>query len=1004
MPTTLLIALSLTSCKKTPEEEPEPSVIMDVEQTATMAVPGLTANVEVLYNAYGVPTIFGENDADVARVHGYLIARDRFFFIDLTRRLGLGTVSELVGQDGLEIDIESRQRGAAHVLALMEEELERAPRQATYIDGYAAGINLYIEQAIAGDVPPPKEVELLAPMLGIETSVALQPFSRRDVLAGLAYTVFELAWEPGDVGRARDLDRFATLFDGAPLEDLRKAGMRADVFDRVIPPVDAFSAPDWAPGGDEPTSQALGTPRRPSAPLEMLDRLNERLHSAATRLGKDREAGFGSNAWAVQGAHSSSGSALLASDPHLPLSIPSYGWLVGIDTQELGGGELHAFGWQVTPTPFIGIGTNGDFAWGQTNAGGGDITDWYVEQITLDANGAPASSLFQGAQQPLTVTVDTYEVASVPLLGSAGGTMEIPRYSTFDGRWITSIEGREVDGPDDVNTGETAINLMGDWIVPEDLDGVDGITAVSFDYTGFDMRATVRAVEEMTRARSVDEFVGVSQDMVAYGLQFIGADSSGSILFTPYMAMPCRNNLPRNPDGSFVEGADPRFLIDGTQYGGFEVPSLEDGRVDFSQTDDPSKCLVSWADQAYTLDPMQGYVASANADPGGYSLDNVLTNDGPYIGGPWLEGYRLNEISLQLESLVGRGDVTVEDMRVLQSNHTSVIGKQLAPVLLDAIDAAAAASDVAGAAGATARLAALYDGSPARFDEVAQRIADWRDRGYAAESGVQTFYAAPTAEQQQDAVATMIFNAWMGRFQELALGDEGMPMGDHGRLGTMRMLLESRGNPSAAASHNPDTDESVYWDILSTPEVETSEEIAMLALVDALDFLEGPSTGPGEGGFETTDMDQWLWGLRHWVDMEPLLLDLLGDDLAFLVEDFVIDSAKLPLEPGLAPTDPRADVPGFPRHSDHKNVDAANSGTNGVRFDNSYGAVLRFVVELQPDGARGLAMMPGGQSADPTSPHFSDQAEGWLANEAMPFSTVPAEVAAMAVGRETFTP
>ena len=35
----------------------------------------------------------------------------------------------------------------------------------------------------------------------------------------------------------------------------------------------------------------------------------------------------------------------------------------------------------------------------------------------------------------------------------------------------------------------------------------------------------------------------------------------------------------------------------------------------------------------------------------------------------------------------------------------------------------------------------------------------------------------------------------------------------------------------------------------------------MLAkLADALTFLSSEPTGPGEGGFGTADMTQWLWG------------------------------------------------------------------------------------------------------------------------------------------------
>ena len=1002
-----LIALALMGCKDKDAAGPKPaSVIMGVPMTGGVHIDGLEGRVEVLYDKFGVPTIYGETEADVAHVHGYVIARDRFFFLDLTRRVGKGTTTELLGDDGLESDIESRQRGMIHVTDQIMEELENAPEVANYMDGYAAGINAFIADVRAGELDPPAEFELLGPFIGVDPIDALEEFDRRDIAASMAFLVFETAWEPGDVSRANDVARFETLFDGAPLEALRKAGARPDVFDRMIPPVDAQSAPDWASGGGPPSGPPANASRAPRPPSAMLADLEKRLDHAVSKMGKDRSAGFGSNTWAVSGDHTASGNALLAADPHLPLSIPAVMWLVGLDTKELGGGDLHVIGHQATPLLFMASGTNGDIAWGQTNAGGGDITDWYSEIIELDASGAPSSSLFQGAQHPLVSTVDTYVIADVPALGSVGRTEDIPRYQTFDGRWLNAIEGRDVDGPEDAGPGETAVNMMGQWVIPEDIDGIDGITAVSFDYTGFDMHGMGRAIEGTLHATDLADFIDVTEDFVAYGLQIVAADSSGSILYTPYMAMPCRSYLPRNPDGSFIDGADPKMLLDGTQYGAFEVPADAEGHVDFGQSDDPARCLVPWEEHPWSIDPDQGFLASANADPGGQSLDNDLTNDAYYIGGPWLEGFRQGEINDELADLVAAGGIDVEDMRVLQSNHDSVLGKWLGPVLVDAIDAARAARDAGETADAAGRIAAIYDADSARFDDVQGRMLDWESRGFKAESGVKTFYdGTPTAEQKADAVATTIFNAWMGPFVNNAVNDEGMPKGDHGTYGMIRMMLESRGpgNPGGFASYNPATEESVYWDILSTPDVETSEEIAVLALVGALDFLES-EPDDGAGGFGTADADEWLWGLKHWVVMEPLLLELLGSDFLFLLQDFQIDQKVFPMDDDIGPGDHRADVPGFPRHSDHKNVDAANSGSNGMNFDNSYGPTARMVVELHKDGARGINSIPGGQSSDPDSEHFSDLAKLWLANDTLPISTVPADAAHNAVRRESFAP
>src|SRR5688572_29058087 len=58
---------------------------------------GVTAPVTILRDAQGVPTIRAETRIDVARALGYLHGQDRFFQIDLLRRVAAGELSELFG-------------------------------------------------------------------------------------------------------------------------------------------------------------------------------------------------------------------------------------------------------------------------------------------------------------------------------------------------------------------------------------------------------------------------------------------------------------------------------------------------------------------------------------------------------------------------------------------------------------------------------------------------------------------------------------------------------------------------------------------------------------------------------------------------------------------------------------------------------------------------------------------------------------------------------------------
>jgi acyl-homoserine lactone acylase PvdQ len=153
-------------------------------------------------------------------------------------------------------------------------------------------------------------------------------------------------------------------------------------------------------------------------------------------------------------------------------------------------------------------------------------------------------------------------------------------------------------------------------------------------------------------------------------------------------------------------------------------------------------------------------------------------------------------------------------------------------------------------------------------------------------------------------------------------------------------------------------------------------------------------------------MSAWLWGLRHQVRLESLLIGFLGDQagLAALFNRFSITPQTLPLAPDLARDDPRRGLVGFPRSGDAYGVDAAHPGLRAQRFEYRNGPVFRLVVELTPERARGTVVLPGGQSGLNDSPHFADQAALWLGNQTLPLRFELDDVVAGATGREVYLP
>jgi penicillin G amidase len=119
-------------------------VLRPVAQTGgEVDLPGLTAEVEVLRDASGIPQVYADTDADLLRAQGYVHAQERFFEMDVRRHVTSGRLSELFGEDGLETDKMIRTMGwrrvAQQELALLDTETRAA------LTAYAEGVNAYLE-------------------------------------------------------------------------------------------------------------------------------------------------------------------------------------------------------------------------------------------------------------------------------------------------------------------------------------------------------------------------------------------------------------------------------------------------------------------------------------------------------------------------------------------------------------------------------------------------------------------------------------------------------------------------------------------------------------------------------------------------------------------------------------------------------------------------------------------------------------------------------------------
>jgi penicillin amidase len=111
----------------------------------TIAVAGPSAPIDIGRDGSGIVTIRAASEADAAFALGYAHAQDRLFQMDLTRRLGAGRLSEVIGPITLPTDRFMRRLGLYRVA---QANYDHLPAEAQRLfQSYAAGVNAYIAQS-----------------------------------------------------------------------------------------------------------------------------------------------------------------------------------------------------------------------------------------------------------------------------------------------------------------------------------------------------------------------------------------------------------------------------------------------------------------------------------------------------------------------------------------------------------------------------------------------------------------------------------------------------------------------------------------------------------------------------------------------------------------------------------------------------------------------------------------------------------------------------------------
>jgi len=452
--------------------------------TGVHVVNGLIGAVTIDRDALGIPHIVAKSQRDAMVGLGWALASDRLWQMDLLRRTALGRLSEVAGESTLESDRFIRFLGIADVAEQLVDAATDDGR--AMLSAFAHGVNLWIEHHML-----PLEFRLL--------HYRPEHWTPRDSLAILRLMGWSLS--------------------GFHHNDLIAEHLRHLIGDDWTDAIFAGRTAESPLVVHEPTSD-LAEPVITTGPLNTFPRNG------------------GSNAWVVSGSRSTSGSPLLASDPHLGYTNPSVWAEASIDAP-----GLRVSGVLMPGVPAIMIGRTPTFAWGLTAA---MLSQSFLYRERLSADGSAA--LTSGEMIPLNRRIETIGVKGrAPEQLIVRSTPRGPLFSDLESGWTTD--------------------------------------PVSLYWTGTEVSHDYDALLGLNRASSVAEAIALRGMVAAPSLNMAVADESGEIAsitigriadrdqrpglldpaahpprYVPSDALP----LERNPERGWIASANNRIV--GSDY------------------------------------------------------------------------------------------------------------------------------------------------------------------------------------------------------------------------------------------------------------------------------------------------------------------------------------------------------------------------------------------------------------------------------------------------------
>ena len=432
-----------------------------------------TGTVETVWDDKGVWSITGSDQVSLYYIFeamGYAVATDRLWQMELYRRQGCGTLSEIFGPSQLPTDVFIR------TIAYSEEELEEGFQNMDadaqkVVKGYVAGVNRRIHEIRDDQSQLPYEFKALSTQLGYNLIPA--DWNNGDVLAWIAMLLRNFDPEALDTGQ---MDNVALYQDLVPRFGPYGPAMFQDLRWTNDP-----EAQTYIVDGMALASNALSVDSTPTERFdEVADQMKNRNKKFKENLKKiNAYVKMGSYAWVVSGDKTDTGNPMIYSGPQMGFSVPSI-----VLEGSIRAGGMNISGMSVPGIPGIIIGRTPHHAWSM-QVGHSHTTDYYLEYLSA-------------------VSLHRYETIKV----AGGSDVILPVFRSAHGPVVNPM-------PFDPTS-----------YVP---DPTNPIVAWKYAHWGYEFE-TIGAFLKLAAATSMDEF-GEGIEDVGVSQHFCYADRDGNIAY-----------------------------------------------------------------------------------------------------------------------------------------------------------------------------------------------------------------------------------------------------------------------------------------------------------------------------------------------------------------------------------------------------------------------------------------------------------------------------------------